>query len=114
MASVICGGPGGNEGDSPMLHASRSQVRWGRAQSLVLGGLLLAGMCLILQIDSARSADEPQDKDKDKGKAKAPAKAPAVVPWPAPPRMTIVAEGSDTAEMSKVINDKLEAGWKAN
>jgi hypothetical protein len=93
-----------------MLNASRSHVRWDRTQTLVLGGLLLGGFCLLLGIDNARSADQP----KGKSKGNVVSKAPAVPAWPTPPRMTIVAEGSDTAEMAKIINEKLEAGWKAN
>jgi hypothetical protein len=86
-------------------------VRWGRAQTLILGGLLLAGLCLVTRLETARSADQ---QPKGKAKTGTAAKAPVAAQWPTPPRMTIVSEGSDTAEMSKLINDKLEAGWKAN
>jgi hypothetical protein len=73
--------------------------------------LLLAGLGLILHVDRVQSADQPKGQSKNGVAAKAPVAQPA---WPAPPKMTIVSEGSDTAEMSKIINDKLEAGWKAN
>jgi hypothetical protein len=75
-----------------------------------MGGLLLAGMCLMLHADGPKAAD----KAKDKPKGPAAGKTAAAPAWPTPPKMTIVAEGSDTAEMSKLINDKLEAGWKGN
>ena len=94
-----------------MLDNSRSNVRWGRKQTLVLGGLLLAGLIGILRLEAA----PPDDQPKDKSKAGAAGKAQVNVPVaPAPLKMTIVSEGSDTTEMSKIINDKLEAGWKAN
>src|ERR1700722_4328360 len=103
--------PGGNEGDSPMLDASRNNVRWGRKQTLVLGGLLLAGLFCILRLDAAPQDNQQKGKTKTGFVGKAPAGAPAA---PAPPKMTIVSEGSDTIQKTKNINEKLEAGWKAN
>jgi hypothetical protein len=92
-----------------MVHASRSKGRWGRQQTLLFGGLLLAGLLCILRLDAAQK----DGADKSKGGTDK-SKAQPNVPAPKPLKMTIVSEGSDVTEMAKVINDKLEAGWKAN
>ncbi len=94
-----------------MLDTSRSKMRWGREQTLVLGGLLLAGLFCIFRLDAAPPDNQQKASTKDGLKGKATTSAPA---FPAPPKMIIVSEGSDTAEMSKIINEKIEAGWKAN
>jgi hypothetical protein len=91
-----------------MVNASRSGERWGRKQTLILSGLLLAGLLCIVRVDAAPDSPAPADKSK----AKAPPAA--NVPWPTAPRLTIVSEGSDVPEMVKLINEKLEANWKAN
>jgi hypothetical protein len=82
-----------------MVHASL------RPRGLHLAGLVLAGL-----LGALRLADAQQAR-----KAKAAARAPAAKPaGPTSLKMTIVAGSPDVAEMSKVINDRLEASWKAN
>src|SRR4051794_20871580 len=68
--------------------------------------LLLAGLFLALQLAQAAP---PGSTDKSTGKGTTTkAKAPAFKMVPAPDA------ASDVAEMSRVINEKIEASWKAN
>jgi hypothetical protein len=80
-----------------MTHASERGRRPARVPSLVAGALLLAGLVVV----PARSGQSPFQTAKDP-------------PPPELPKLTIVSKTPDVAEMAKVINDKLEAGWKAN
>jgi hypothetical protein len=98
-----------------MLHAeSRGRARR-RALTLLLAGLL-AGLFGLLSISAAAQdkggADKKAEK-KEKGDKKGAEKE---VPWPKPLNLTVVSpsDAPETAEMVKLINDKLEAGWKAN
>jgi hypothetical protein len=73
---------------------------------LALGGLLGTGAVPLT--DAAPPQGPPGKKAADK-KGKGPA-----VKGPAPLKLTIVSKAPDVPEMVKVINEKLEAGWKAN
>jgi hypothetical protein len=84
----------------------------GRFLSPALGVLLLGGVLVIAAVPGAA-----QNPGKG-GAAKAPVKP---APVPEPLKLTIVAadpskpeELAQTTEMVKFINEKLEAGWKAN
>src|SRR5262245_57596887 len=89
-----------DEGDSPMVHASL------RPRGLLLAGLVLGALFAALGLAEAQQAARPRAKA-----ARAPAAKPA---GPTSLKLTIVAGSPDVAEMSKVINDRLEASWKAN
>jgi hypothetical protein len=80
-----------------MVHASL------RTQALLLGGLMLAGLGILL---GHGQAQPPRGSAKGASAAQSQV-APSL-------RLTIVSEGADVPEMSKLINEKLDAGWKAN
>lgn len=84
-----------------MVFASLGNPGSGFARAALAGGLLLAGLGLI-RLAQAAPGDAP-----------APAAKTAVRPV-APLKLTIVSEGSDVAEMSKLINDRLQAAWETN
>jgi hypothetical protein len=93
-----------------MVDASGNQQRGGRGPALVLGGgLLLAAMFGLMHVEAASP-----EKTAGKAKTKAKGKVPAAPTPPKPLKMTIVSKDPDVAEMSKLINEKLEAGYKAN
>ncbi len=99
-----------------MLHAESPGRARGRALTLFLAALL-AGLFGLLSI-SAAAQDKAGDK---KGEKKAEKKGDKKgtekeVPWPKPLNLTVVAppNAPETAEMVKLINEKIEAGWKAN
>ncbi|HZY83759.1 MAG TPA: DUF1549 domain-containing protein, partial [Gemmataceae bacterium] len=98
-----------------MVHAQLRGWARGRALSLVGAGLL-AGLFGLLSISAA--AQGTKDRSDKKGEKKADKKPAAEkeVPPPKPLNLTIVApaDAPETAEMVKLINDKLEAGWKDN
>lgn len=80
-----------------------------RTRCLVLGGLLLTTLGALVpwslaQPPARNSARKQEQSD------------PSGLPQRSLPslRLTIVSPGSDVPEMAKLINDKLEAGWKAN
>jgi len=91
-----------------MVRASAPGTGWARTQVL-LGGLLVAGVFTLVSTGSAQNPS--------------PAKTPPK-PEPAKPELAkgdqpkvqrvIVAKTPEVAEMTKVINQKLEEGWKAN
>ncbi len=100
-----------NEGVSPMPDASSSPARPGRGRALVVAGLLLAGLFCLIQLAPAQSTGKNKGGTVGKG-LKGP---PSVKPLgPTTLKMTITARDADVAEMTKVIDSKLEAGWKAN
>jgi hypothetical protein len=74
----------------------------------VLGGLVLAGLVCLFRLDAA----PPRGNDKDTTKGGVVGKGPTIKP--APLKLTIVADGSDVSDTAKMINEKIEAGWKAN
>lgn len=79
----------------------------GQSLFRLLGAVLVSGLVVALTWTAIA-----QDKAGEKKDAKeAPVKKPV---WPEPPRNTIVSKSSDVQEMVKIINEKLEAGWKAN
>jgi hypothetical protein len=86
-----------------MAHASS------RTRGLSVAALLLAALALPAGV-------EAQSEKKDQPEKKAAPAPPAVTQAPrlGAFRVAIVAKDSDVAEMSKVINAKLDAGWKAN
>jgi len=86
-----------------MVLTSLHSWRAGLSRPLLIAGLLLAGLGVLQLADAAQLS-------KDKAPA-APLKAPA---GPTSLKLTIVSEGADVAEMAKLINEKVEAGWKAN
>jgi len=93
-----------------MAYASSSKAGCGCRHTRVFG-LLLAGLFCLMQFAPAQTS-----KTKGKGGAvgKGPT-APAFKPTgPTTLKMSITSDGSDVAEMTKVINTKLEAGWAAN
>jgi hypothetical protein len=80
-----------------MLRGSATGWRQRRVHFVILGIILVAG---VLAVGPSSPAQNP---------SKAPPKA-----EPAKVQRVIVAKTPDVAEMAKVINDKLEEGWKAN
>jgi hypothetical protein len=84
-----------------MVHASVRGWRLGRALALVVG---------VLGIFSVLAMTQAGAQTKKAGK-KVPAKGPKAPP---PLKITITSPGTDVPEMVKVINERLEAGWKAN
>src|SRR4051794_17421871 len=96
-----------------MADTSLRPRRPGRARTLVLGGLLLAGLCGAFRMAGAQQQTDP-NKEAKEGTGKNAAKAPPAPPAPAPLKMVIVSDEPDVAQVSKVINDKLAESWKAN
>src|SRR6266851_2637536 len=90
-----------------MVHASLRGWRPGRLSSLVLGGLLVAGLCSILSLAEAAPPRGPAKGPAAKDGPAAKTSSPAL-------RLTLANTDSDVVEMTRVINTKLEAGWKAN
>jgi hypothetical protein len=84
------------------MRRASAQRRPGRPARL-LGGLLLLG--LALGVTAAGPAQTTKGKAPDPKAADGPAGF---------PHLTIAAKGPEVPEMVKMINDKLEAGWKAN
>ncbi|MFQ3648773.1 MAG: DUF1549 domain-containing protein [Gemmataceae bacterium] len=82
-----------------------------RLQNLCATGLLLAAVASLYGLAQAEDTNPKKDK-KDK-KADTPARA-LKPTGPMTLKMTIVSSGSDVAEVSKIIDEKLEAEWKAN
>jgi len=80
-----------------------------RLQNLCATGLFLAALATLYGLAQAEETDKTKtDKKADK---------PALVIKPTGPmtlKMTITSSGSDVAEVSKLIDEKLEAEWKAN
>jgi hypothetical protein len=97
-----------------MVHAELRGWTRGRPLTLLLAGLL-AGLFGLLSISQAAQGtkDAPAKKGDKKGDKKPAEKE---VPPPKPLNLTVVApsDAPETLEMVKLINDKLEAGWKAN
>jgi hypothetical protein len=95
-----------------MADATSSKARRGHA--LVVAGLLLAGLFCLSELAPAQTGTGKArgkgavGKGLDKGASNARPTGPTTL------KMTIVSEGADVAEMTKVIDTKLEAGWKAN
>lgn len=81
-----------------------------RTRTALAGVLLAVGLLGVLRFADA------QPPAKDNAPKAADAKSDAAAPQAkiAALKMTIVAKDPDVAEMAKVINEKLEAGWKAN
>jgi hypothetical protein len=93
-----------------MVHASLDGWRRGRTVTLAAGGLLLAGLFGLLRLGEAA-----QPPAAGKGARGAGAKAPVVKPTgPMTLKMTITSRDPDVLEMSKAINAKFDASWKAN
>ncbi len=95
-----------------MVYASQRDRRPGRIRALLVGGLCLMGLIGLSQVNG-------QVTPKTKGTTKEiPAKGPTGKANPnARPntlKLTITSPGNDVPEMSKVINEKLEASWTAN
>jgi hypothetical protein len=93
-----------------MVHASVRGRGPGRAQSLLLGLLLLGGIGGLFRLTDASA----QTKTEKTGKTEVVGKGPANPPPPSTLKMTITSKTPDVLEMVTVINTKLEAGWKAN
>jgi hypothetical protein len=86
-----------------MVHANLRGARLGPALGvLLLGGLFTAAS----PSEGAQLKPRPGTTAPGKGKGLA-------LP-PRPLKLTIVSKDPDVAEMAKVINTRLEAGWKAN
>src|SRR5579859_3884650 len=86
----------------PMVRASAPDPRRGRVAFFVLNGLLIAGLLILVSSGTAQNPSKPPPK------GDAPKLEPAKV------SRVIVAKTPDVAEMTKVINEKVEETWKAN
>jgi hypothetical protein len=97
-----------------MAHATLRGRVWGRSASLLGGGLIAA---LLVSIATIGSAQQPKDKKDDKKDDKK-GKVDSVLTAPPPLNLTIVGkdpkDAETTAEMVKIINEKLAEGWTAN
>ncbi|MFO0877187.1 MAG: DUF1549 domain-containing protein [Gemmataceae bacterium] len=80
-----------------------------RTRTLILGGLLIAGLFGALRLADAQPPAKENPPPGAAGLTPASGEGKIVKL-----KMTITSEGSDVQEMSKVINDKVEASWKAN
>lgn len=83
-----------------------TSLRPGFARTILAGGLL-AGCLGLLGLAEAAPGDSTEEP-------KTPAAKTPALPALPPLRLTITSESPDVAEMSKVINDRLETAWKAN
>jgi len=104
---VACDSPRGFN----MVHASQRSWRSGATRSLSAAGLILAGLFGLTQL-----AATAQDKEPLKGVTGKASKTGPVTKNTRPTtlKMTITSAGSDVPEMSKLINEKIEASWTAN
>jgi len=93
-----------------MNHASVQGWGAGRRASLVLGVFLAAAVLALLAPGSSPGRFQ-EAAPKQKAAASPPAAEPAAYPKL---NLTIVAKSPDVPEMVKVINSKIEEGWKAN
>jgi hypothetical protein len=97
-----------------MAHATLRGRVWGRSASLLGGGLIAA---LLVSVATIGSAQQPKDKKDDKKDDK---KGKVDTGLTAPPPLNLTIVGKDpkdaetTAEMVKLINEKLAEGWTAN
>jgi hypothetical protein len=94
-----------------MTARADAQQRQGRFVPQFLGGLLLIG--LVFGVTATGPAQNPK-ADPKKPDPKAPDTKTGDVAHPTFPKLTIQAKGTEVPEMVKMINDKLEATWKAN
>ncbi len=90
-----------------MSHATVQ--RGARGHASLLGGLILAG--LVVCLTAPGLAQTPSKAPPEKDKAPVPEKMPV---YPVFPKLTISSSSSEVADQVKVINDLLEASWKAN
>ncbi len=98
-----------------MRHASPAGRSPGRWRPLWAGALLLAAVCGLTHL--AGAADPKGDTKGDtKGNDKDKKGKPVVVKPTGPMtlKMTIASEGTDVPEMAKLIDTKLDEGYKAN
>jgi hypothetical protein len=76
------------------------------------GGLILAG--LVVFLTSPGLAQPPSKTTPEKGKAPDKAVPEKTLVYPTFPKLTVSSRSSEVADQVKVINDLLEASWKAN
>ena len=104
-----------------MVNASQRGWRPGRIRTAIVGGLCLIGLFVFSQVNgqiNGQTKETTQEPAKEaKPKEPTGTKTTGKVTPNARPKalkLTIASPGSDVPEMSKLINEKLEASWVAN
>src|SRR5579884_479088 len=89
-----------------MMACASAQRRRARSVVQLLGGALLLG--LVFGVTATGPAQNPKARPDPNPKGTTEAAHTAF------PHLSLAAKGAEVADMVKAINDKLEAGWKAN
>jgi Protein of unknown function (DUF1549)/Protein of unknown function (DUF1553) len=96
-----------------MVYATQRGRRPGRSRTLFVGGLCLIGLFGLSHVTGQTKGPAKEAPPKGSATTKTTGKA-GSNHRPTTLKMSIVSKDADVAEMSKVINDKLEESWKAN